>query len=122
MRAVNVTTCDLDEVLERGEFRYAALHLTERLGASVIGASVHEMEAVDKQGPCHYHHGIEEWLYVVSGAPILRDPSGKRTLEPGDLVASQSGPLGAHTVQNSNQLMPCSANHPSVRPVMPLAA
>jgi uncharacterized cupin superfamily protein len=105
VRAVNVTSCELDEVLERGEFRHAAFDLTERLGASVIGATVYELQAGDKCWPYHYHHGVEEWLYVVSGAPVLRDPSGERALEPGDLVVFQSGPLGAHTVHGPGRIV-----------------
>ena len=102
---VNAGSCDLDEVLERGQFRCATSTLTERLGANVIGASVYEMQAGDKRGPYHYHHGVEEWMYVISGAPIHRDPSGDRTLEPGDLVAFRSGPLGAHTVHGPGRIV-----------------
>jgi uncharacterized cupin superfamily protein len=102
---VNAASCDLGEVLERGQFRYAASTLTERLSANVIGASVYETQAGDKQGPYHYHHGVEEWMYVISGAPIHRDPSGERTLEPGDLVAFRSGPLGAHTVHGPGRVI-----------------
>ena len=87
MRAVNVAGCDPNEVIGRGEFRCRAFDLTEILGAGVIGATVFETQAGDKQGPYHYHHGVEQWLYVVSGAPILRDGAGERTLEPGELVA-----------------------------------
>jgi uncharacterized cupin superfamily protein len=105
VRAVNVTSCDLDEVLERGEFRHATFELTERLGASVIGATVYEMQTAEKCWPYHYHHGVEEWLYVVCGAPVLRDRSGQRTLAPGELVAFQSGPLGAHTVHGPGRIL-----------------
>jgi uncharacterized cupin superfamily protein len=48
--------------------------------------------------PYHFHHGIEEWLYVIAGAPVLREPAGERTLTPGDVVCFPSGQLGAHTL------------------------
>ncbi len=106
VRAVSVTSCDFDGVLERGEFRHAAFDLTDRLGASVIGATVYEMQAGAKCWPYHYHQGVEEWLYiVVSGAPVLRDPNGERALEPGDLVAFPSGPVGAHTVHGPGRIV-----------------
>lgn len=105
MRAVNVASCALDELLERGEFRHAAFDLTERLGANVMGATVYEMQAGAKRGPYHYHSGVEEWLYVVSGLPVLRDPNGERTLAPGDLVAFESGPMGAHTVHGPGRIV-----------------
>ena len=110
MRAVNVVSCEPDDVpLERGEFRGAAFDLTERLGARVIGATVWEMQAGKKLGPYHYHDGFEEWMYVVSGAPILRDRTGERVLVPGELIAFQSGPLGAHTVHGPGRIVMFSA-------------
>ena len=30
--------------------------------------------------PYHYHHGVEEWLYVLAGAPVLREPAGERPM------------------------------------------
>jgi uncharacterized cupin superfamily protein len=105
VRVVNVTTCELDTGWERGEFRCAEFQLAEPLGASVIGATVYEMQAGDKLGPYHYHSGVEEWMYVVSGAPVLRDPGGERTLEPGALAAFRSGPLGAHTVHGPGRIV-----------------
>jgi len=41
---------------------------------------------------------VEEWLYVLAGTPVLRDPGGERTLQAGDLVAFPSSRVGAHTV------------------------
>lgn len=52
-----------------------------------------------RAGLYHYHHGIEKWLLVLSGAPVLREPAGRRTLAPGDLVCFPSGPVGAHTLE-----------------------
>ncbi len=110
MRPVNVVSCEPDEApLESGEFRGAAFDLTERLGAGVIGATVWEMQAGHKLGPYHYHEGVEEWMYVVSGAPVLRDRAGERLLEPGELVAFPSGPLGAHTVHGPGRVVLFSA-------------
>lgn len=109
MLVVNLATCDMEEVLERGAFRCTASTLTERLGASVIGASVYEVQAGDKRGPYHYHHGVEEWMYVVSGAPVQRDPSGERTLAPGELVAFPAGPAGAHTLHGPGRVVIFSA-------------
>src|SRR6202020_833608 len=62
-----------------------------------IGATVFETKAGYTRGPYHFHHGVEEWMYVVSGEPVLRDRSGERALEPGTLVAFQAGSDGAHT-------------------------
>ena len=105
VRVVNVSSCELGGGWHRGEFRCSWLQLSEPLGASVIGATVYEMRRGEKLGPYHYHHGFEEWMYVVSGAPVLRDPGGERTLAPGALVAFGSGPRGAHTVHGPGRVV-----------------
>jgi len=109
MDVINVAGCEPDEAVGPGAFRARLFDLTERLGAAVIGATVWEMEAGAKRGPYHFHHGVEEWLYVVSGAPVLRDPDGERVLEPGELVAFPSGPAGAHTLLGPGRVVIFSA-------------
>jgi uncharacterized cupin superfamily protein len=44
-------------------------------------------------------------MYVVSGEPVLRDPSGERRLEPGTLVVFQAGPDGAHTFHGPGRVV-----------------
>jgi uncharacterized cupin superfamily protein len=105
MQVVNVAGCVPDDTFGQGAFRARVFQLTERLGGSFIGATVYEMRAGDKLGPYHFHHGVEEWLYAVSGAPVLRDPDGERSLEPGDLVAFPAGPAGAHTVHGPGRVV-----------------
>jgi uncharacterized cupin superfamily protein len=112
VHVVNVVSCQPDEDLERGAFGFAAFELTDRLGANVLGATVYEMGAGQTCWPYHYHYGVEEWLYVVSGVPVLRDPSGERALEPGDLVTFSSGPDGAHTVRGPGRVVIFSAGAP----------
>jgi uncharacterized cupin superfamily protein len=102
---VNVVQCETRLLYERGKFKTTQRDLTELLGARVIGATVFEMEAGCTRGPYHFHDGVEEWMYVVSGEPVLRDPSGKRPLEPGTLVAFQAGPGGAHTVDGPGRIV-----------------
>jgi uncharacterized cupin superfamily protein len=109
VHVVNVVRCQPDEDLQRGTFSFAVFELTERLGASVLGATVYEIGAGQTCWPYHYHYGVEEWLYVVSGKPVLRDPNGERALEPGDLVAFSSGPAGAHNVRGPGRVVIFSA-------------
>jgi uncharacterized cupin superfamily protein len=96
---VNILTVELDEPLDEAGFRHVAASVGLRLGAQRIGASVYQAEAGLPIWPYHYHHGIEEWLYVIAGAPVLREPAGERTLTSGELVCFPSGHLGAHTVK-----------------------
>lgn len=109
MESINVISCKLDDEIERGVFCHEASSLGERLDAKWIGASVYEAHEGRPIWPYHFHHGVEEWLYVVSGAPVLRDPSGERALEVGDLVGFQSGPAGAHTVYGPGRVVMFSA-------------
>ncbi len=97
LRKVNVAQYETQLLWERGKFHATTRDLSEALGGGVIGASVWETKAAHRQGPYHFHDGIEEWMYVVSGEPVLRDPSGERALTPGTLVAFPAGPRGAHT-------------------------
>jgi uncharacterized cupin superfamily protein len=102
---VNVAQCETQLLYERGKFQAACHDLTEVLGACVIGATVFETKAGYTRGPYHFHDGVEEWMYVVSGEPVLRDPSGERALEPGTLVAFQAGTDGAHTFDGPGRIV-----------------
>ena len=102
---VNVVEVELDEPLDEAGFRHVATSVGARLGARRIGASVYAAEAGVPIWPYHYHHGIEEWLYVVAGAPVLREPAGERALTPGDLVCFPSGHLGAHTLKGPGRFV-----------------
>ena len=98
LATVNIATVALGARLDEAGFRHRATAVGERVGAARIGAGVYEAEAGFPIWPYHYHHGVEEWLYVISGAPVLRAPAGERTLKPGDLVCFPAGYEGAHTV------------------------
>src|SRR3954454_8591864 len=95
----------MGEALDAFGFRTAARSVGERLGGRRIGASVYEAEAGTPIWPYHYHHGIEEWLYVIAGAPVLREPAGERVLAPGDLVCFPSGHVGAHTLRGPGRFV-----------------
>jgi len=74
-----------------------------------------ELEDGELTFPYHFHHGVEEWPYVIAGTPIVRMPAGERVLQPGDLICFPSGAAGAHTVRGPGRVMILSANHvPSI--------
>jgi uncharacterized cupin superfamily protein len=98
VRKVNIFSVELDEPLDVAGFRHVSTSVRDRLGAYRIGASIYQGYAGQPIWPYGYHHGVEEWLYVISGRPVLREPAGERTLAPGDLVCFPSGHLGAHAL------------------------
>jgi uncharacterized cupin superfamily protein len=69
-------------------------------GTERIGLSLYEAPAGARPWPYHYQHANEEMIIVLSGRPHLRTPEGWRQLEPGEVVAFQRGPAGAHQVEN----------------------
>ncbi len=113
MQRFNVLTGELPA--EGGHAGYAwrgRRGVASELGLRRLGASVYELPAGDWTFPYHYHHGVEEWLYVVAGAPRLREPAGERVLEPGDAVCFPSGPDGAHAVRGPGRVVMFSAGAP----------
>jgi uncharacterized cupin superfamily protein len=117
VKKVNIQSVELDEPLDEAGFRHVATSVGVRLGAQRIGASVYHAEAGVPIWPYHYHHGIEEWLYVIAGAPVLREPSGERILTAGDLVWFPSGHIGAHTLKGPGRFVIFAAGH-DVEPYM----
>ena len=75
-------------------------------GAEQLGAALFELEPGGQAAPYHVHHANEELLIVLSGTPELRTPQGKRTLEPGAVVAFPTGAHGAHRLRNTSD-EPC---------------
>jgi len=53
------------------------------------------------QALCPYHYEyVEEWLIVLEGELVLREPEGEEHLGRGDAVVFPAGPDGAHKVTN----------------------
>ena len=113
---MNILSVELDEPLDEAGFRHVATEVGPRLGAEWIGAGVYQADAGVPIWPYHNHYGIEEWLYVMAGAPVLREPAGERILTPGDLVCFPSGHLGAHTMKGPGRFV-IFASH-DIKPFM----
>ena len=70
------------------------------IGASALGMTVYELHEGNSICPYHWESPDEEWLIVLEGTPVLRDPGGEHELAAGDLVCFPPGPEGAHKVTN----------------------
>jgi uncharacterized cupin superfamily protein len=116
MRSFNVASGALERTREdRDGWRASTRPIGAAIGAQLIGGSVYELEDGERTWPFHYHHGVEEWLVVISGTPTVRLPDGERVLAPGDVVCFPSGPEGAHAVRGPGRVLMLSANRaPSI--------
>ena len=106
MEKFNVFTGELPTQQDRSGYAWRGCKgVMRKLGLHDLGGSVYELTDEDATFPFHYHHGVEEWLYVISGSPTLRDVSGSRVLSPGDLVSFPPGPEGAHSVGGPGRVL-----------------
>jgi uncharacterized cupin superfamily protein len=97
---VNIERPDFDEPREQEGFRAQRARIGRQAGAVKLGASLWELPPGQAAYPYHFHLGEEELVLVLSGTPTMRDPSGERELEQGEVVAFLRGERGAHQLVN----------------------
>jgi uncharacterized cupin superfamily protein len=115
VRRFNLRSGQLDRESDRPDFRWRGKRVGDSLGGQRIGATVYELPDGERAWPYHFHHGVEEWLLVVEGEPVVRTPAGERRLVPGDLMCFPSGAAGAHSVLGPGRILLISANRePSI--------
>ena len=105
MARPNLFSPGFDHSSERDGYRWRGARIGRALGAEQIGGTVYELPAGERTYPFHFHHGIEEWLVVLDGAPALRDPEGERVLRRGDVVCFPIGQEGAHQVRGPGRVL-----------------
>ncbi len=106
---------ELDIDSSRDGYLWHAARVGDRIGGHRIGATLYQLPEHGQTWPYHFHHGVEEWLYVVGGAPTVRTPDGDRVLRPGDMMCFPAGPEGAHSVRGPGRVLIISANRtPSI--------
>jgi uncharacterized cupin superfamily protein len=110
VRRFNLITGETGADHSREGFTWRAARLGDALGSERIGGTLYDLPSGERAWPYHYHHGVEDWLYVVAGSPTLRTPDGERTLRPGDLVCFKADASGAHAVAGPGRVLILSAN------------
>ena len=53
--------------------------------------------------PYHYHVGITEIFYIISGEGKLETPEGEKNIAAGDVVVFPPGKNGCHKIWNSSE-------------------
>lgn len=94
---MNVWTTEWDETEDWSGGGARERRLVER--GPFLGASVYELDP-GTWVIYHAHHGSDELLLVLAGAPTLRTPAGEQPLRRGDVVHFPPGPEGAHGLRN----------------------
>lgn len=56
--------------------------------------------------PYHYHSGVEEVFFIISGTGLLETSKGETAVSEGDVIVIPSGKNGAHRLTNSSDDMP----------------
>jgi uncharacterized cupin superfamily protein len=105
VRVVNVFDSGMEEGPGRAGFWFRAAKLGPRLGAARIGAGLYEAREGVPIWPYHYHYPDEEWLYVLDGAPVLRDAAGRRVLGAGEIACFPPGHRGAHSLEGPGRFI-----------------
>ena len=120
MRRFNLFDAAIEQDTDDPEgYRGGGLRLAPLVGAKRLGATLYELPPGQGIAPYHYEYGNEEWLLVLTGAPVLRHPAGDDELAVGDLVCFAEGAEGAHQVTNRTGetvrvLMFSTVNEPAV--------
>ena len=52
--------------------------------------------------PYHYHSGMEEVFYIISGTATLKTPDGDKTVTEGDVIVLPANSNGAHQLNNTS--------------------
>ena len=96
----NLYRPDFDEPRRHPGFNCDRARLGRQAGSAKLGASLFAVPPGEAAYPYHFHLGEDELLFVLSGRPSLRTPSGWRDLEEGEVVAFGVGEEGAHQLVN----------------------
>jgi len=85
----------------KGRFGVTARRLGKNAGAKAIGLNWMELEPGKTSFPFHFHTGIEEGVFILSGTGEMRLGQETVPVRAGDYIAFPPGPDFAHTLSNT---------------------
>ena len=71
-----------------------------RFDGHLLGATVWELAPGSDGIDYHFHHGTEELLIVLRGAPLMRSFDGEWSLAEGEVLHFVPGVSGGHKISN----------------------
>ncbi len=87
----------------RGRFGAAGKRLGKPAGAKAIGMNWMELQPGKTSFPFHFHTGIEEGVFILSGTGEMRIGQDTVAVRAGDYVAFPAGPDHAHALTNTGR-------------------
>ncbi len=87
----------------KGRFGFKSKRLAAPAGAQAIGCNWFELAPKKIAFPYHYHAGIEENIFILSGCGTLRIGSETVEVQEGDYMAFPAGPRFAHSLKNTGE-------------------
>jgi uncharacterized cupin superfamily protein len=88
--------------MRRGKHNLHLRRLGGPAGSKALGAILTEIPPGAVSFPFHYHSGIEEAIYVVSGTGTSRIGEQRVPIRAGDWIACPPGPEHAHQMINDS--------------------
>jgi len=64
--------------------------------------TLYTLEPGKSNYPYHYHSGMEEVYYIISGTGTLKTPAGEKTVTEGDVIVFPANESGAHQLTNTS--------------------
>jgi hypothetical protein len=99
--------CDIDSSRDgyidssRDGYLWHAARVGDRIGGERIGATLYQLPDHGQTWPYHFHHGVEEWLYVGAALRRCALPTANESVYPGQAREQAVAPRGPA------QLSPC---------------
>ena len=87
---------------QHDKFEYEKYLVLPKTGNQCTIAFI-DIEPGKSSFPYHYHVGITEVFYIISGEGIIITPDGKTTVKSGDVIAFPPGEAGAHRIVNTSE-------------------
>ena len=85
-----------------GQFEYDKYLVLPKAGNQCT-AAIMEVPPGKAAFPYHYHVGITEVFYIISGSGVITTPSGDKKVETGDVIVFPPGECGAHKIRNAHE-------------------
>jgi uncharacterized cupin superfamily protein len=88
-----------------GEYEYYK-HLILPKDGNQCTVAIMEIPPQKAAFPYHFHIGITEVFYIISGEGSLKTPDKTYNVSPGDVIVFPPGQAGSHKIQNTSKTEP----------------